>query len=367
MQFVVDAKLTLRDIYNLNLNKYAEDVEETTDQAKQEAKMEKTLNKLNETWKDIKFQFDMHKGSDVQMFKLSEENFEMLEENQQQVSAMLSNRFVAFFEVECTKWNTSLANISEINNLAGEVQRSWSFLENLFIHSEEVKKELPKQAELFVGVDKEVKRILADAYVKQIALIYCDQVWVNKAFTKVQEQLTVCEKALQEFMDSKRTAFPRFYFVAQADLLDILSNGNAPAKIQQHMPKIFQAIENLELKEEGVRPFAMGMHTNVGTEYVVFTNPLKLMGKVETYMQDVIDSMRSSLKQIAGDSLVRLGQMTKEQWLQNDPAQTTLLINILTWTRDVEGAFSKIKGNPFAMKDAHVHQVKLLSDLVKMV
>lgn len=57
---------------------------------------------------------------------------------------MLSNRFVGFFEVECTKWNTSLANISEINALAGEVQRLWAFLENLFIHSEEVKKELPK-------------------------------------------------------------------------------------------------------------------------------------------------------------------------------------------------------------------------------
>jgi len=233
---------------------------------------------------------------------------------------MLSNRFVAFFEVECTKWNSSLANISEINNLAGEVQRSWSFLENLFIHSEEVKKELPKQAELFVGVDREVKRILADAFVKQIALVYCDQNWVLKAFTKVQEQLIVCEKALQEFMDSKRTAFPRFYFVAQADLLDILSNGNAPAKIQQHMPKIFQAIENLELKEEGVRPFALGMHTNVGTEYVKFTEPLKLMGKVETYMQDVIDTMRSSLKDVAGASLIRLGQMTKEQWLQETPA-----------------------------------------------
>ena len=55
VNFVVDSKFTLRDIWNLNLNKYAEDVEETTDQAKQEAKMEKTLNKLNETWKDIKF------------------------------------------------------------------------------------------------------------------------------------------------------------------------------------------------------------------------------------------------------------------------------------------------------------------------
>lgn len=63
--FVVDDKLLLRDIYNLNIVKYKEDVEETTDQAKQEAKMEKTLAKLNETWKDVKFNFDIHKGSDV--------------------------------------------------------------------------------------------------------------------------------------------------------------------------------------------------------------------------------------------------------------------------------------------------------------
>jgi hypothetical protein len=45
--------------------------------------MEKTLAKLNEVWKDIKFQFDLHKGSDVQMFKLKEEDFEMLENDQQ--------------------------------------------------------------------------------------------------------------------------------------------------------------------------------------------------------------------------------------------------------------------------------------------
>jgi len=46
VNFTVDSKLMLRDVYNLNLNKYQEDVEEITDQAKQEAKMEKTLAKL---------------------------------------------------------------------------------------------------------------------------------------------------------------------------------------------------------------------------------------------------------------------------------------------------------------------------------
>jgi len=109
------------------------------------------------------------------------------------------------------------------------------------------------------------------------------------------------------------------------------------------------------------------MHTNVGIEYVQFSTVLKLMGKVETYMQDVIDTMRGSLKDIAGDSLKRLKTMTKDDWLKGDPAQTTLLINVLTWTEDVEKAFDAIATNKAAMADAHVHQIKLLSDLIKLV
>jgi dynein heavy chain len=66
--------------------------------------MEKTLAKLEENWKDITFEFTDHKDSGVKMIRLSEENFDMLEENQVSVTAMFSSRYLATFETRINYW-----------------------------------------------------------------------------------------------------------------------------------------------------------------------------------------------------------------------------------------------------------------------
>jgi dynein heavy chain len=72
-------------------------------------------------------------------------------------------------------------------------------------------------------------------------------------------------------MEGKRRAFPRFYFVSTNDLLDILSNGNNPSKVMKHMPKIFQAIDTLDLTEEKDYYTASKIISSVGVEEVPFT------------------------------------------------------------------------------------------------
>jgi len=106
--------------------------------------MEKTLAKLEETWKDIKFDFYQHKNTDIYMIRLTDENFDLLEENTNAASSMQSSRYIATFETEVERWTKSLSNITEILTLSSEVQRNWAYLENLFLHSDEVKKELPE-------------------------------------------------------------------------------------------------------------------------------------------------------------------------------------------------------------------------------
>jgi dynein heavy chain len=68
----------------------------------------------------------------------------------------------------------------------------------------------------------------------------CNRDGLFKFLEKQQLELEMCEKALDDFMESKRRAFPRFYFVSKLDLLDMLSNGNNPHKVMQHMSKNFQ-------------------------------------------------------------------------------------------------------------------------------
>lgn len=80
-EFNVDEHLTLREVWDFKLYEFKDGIEEITDQAKQELKMQKQLNVIIGFWKDVEFELIQHKNTQVYTLKLTEENFETLEEH----------------------------------------------------------------------------------------------------------------------------------------------------------------------------------------------------------------------------------------------------------------------------------------------
>eukprot|EP00163_Fabomonas_tropica_P016273 TRINITY_DN2925_c0_g1_i1.p1 TRINITY_DN2925_c0_g1~~TRINITY_DN2925_c0_g1_i1.p1 ORF type:complete len:4072 (-),score=1488.94 TRINITY_DN2925_c0_g1_i1:296-12511(-) len=366
--FVIDENFVLADLLALNLPQYEALVDQIVDRALKEEKMEKALAKLNEVWDQVEFTYTDLPEQKLKLIKITEDDFEQLENDQLVVQSMMGSKYLSTFEEEVVGWRKGLIGVERVMTIWGEIQRTWAYLVTLFIGSEEVKRDLPEDSKRFAEVDGKVREFLSSVVSESNALNVCNRDGLYEDLVEWRKALEECEKSLMDYLDSKRVAFPRFYFVSTTDLLDILCNGNDPAKIMVHMNKVILGIADLELDEANFPPSALSMTAAVGVETVKFSRPLQLNGKVENYLQDVIQSMRSSLRDLMGQAIAAYGQKARDQWLLDWPAQLMLTASQVHWTTEVNSALQAAgRGNKDAMKTYFEKQKTQLNQLIEIV
>jgi len=312
---------------------------------------------------------------------IGEEDFEMLENDQLVIQGMMASRYLAQFEKEVNGWQKALFNVNEVFLLVGDIQRTWSYLEPLFIHSEEVKRELPEDASRFITIDIDTRKVLHKAWdIKNVKQAFNEDGLMNK-LDGIQEQLDICKKSLADFLDGRRRQFPRYYFVSEADLLDILSNGGTPEKILQHISKIYLSTKTLTLSpnDENLpsgRPCATEFVSGVGSEICTFEPAVPLEGKVEIYMQTILNAQKKSIFETVKRSLARYDVQPRPEWVLAkdeitsrplDPAQTTLLVLAINYVKEAEEALTQLSnGVTDSLTKFSEKQVNQLNDLVKL-
>ena len=259
VQFVMSDDTKLSDLLSLNLHNFEDEVHNIVDKACKEMAMEKMLKDLEVNWKDMQFTHERHPRTGYNLLRTSEELIETLEENQVQLQNMMTSKYIGFFLKEISAWQKTLCVVDQVISLWMDVQRTWSYLESIFIGSEDIRAQLPEDSDRFDRIDTEFKGLMTEAAKEKNVIRATGVAGLAEQLETIQQQLSLCEKALAEYLETKRLAFPRFYFSSSADLLDILSNGNQPLLVAKHLTKLFDSMAKLKMSEMD------GVATNTAT------------------------------------------------------------------------------------------------------
>lgn len=152
------------------------------------------------------------------------------------------------------------------------------YLENIYVRSADIKKAMVEETRRFEAVDKFFKALMANTNRAPNCLKLVKQSMIKKPSLKDQlihynEELDIVQKRLEDYMETKRKAFPRFYFLSNDELIDILANSQNMDKVQGHLKTCFDNIVSVEIVDEEIR----GMNSGE-KEYVPFRRPVKARG-----------------------------------------------------------------------------------------
>ena len=185
------------------------------------------------------------------------------------------------------------------------------------------------------------------------------------------------QKGLNDYLETKRSLFPRFYFLSNDELLDILSETKDPRRVVPHLSKCFEAISEVsfrgknpeEQKEGGKMLDIMTMVSAEGeiVELFIVVEPDadRNKGSVERWLVEMETSMRDTLKEEGSKAFEAYKVTERTKFVQEWTGMIVLAADCLYWTRDVEEGM-RDKGLD-GVKDVEKKMVAELTDVVALV
>ncbi|KAJ1851647.1 dynein heavy chain, partial [Coemansia sp. RSA 2703] len=342
--------LTLGDVWNFDIVRNESVIRDVITVAQGEMALEEFLGQIRETWTGYVLELIQYQNK-CRLIKGWDELFGKCTEQLSALTAMKGSPYYKVFEEEAGAWEDKLNRIQVLFDVWVDVQRRWVYLEGIFTGSADIKHMLPVESSRFQNINAEFLAVMKNVYKSPFVLDVLNLPSIQRSLERLADLLRKIQKALGEYLERERASFPRFYFVGDEDLLEIIGNSKDVTRIQKHLRKMFAGLAVVQLSDDGSK--IVGMASREG-EQVAFRQAIELakFPKINEWLGAVEREMRQTLAALLGTAVERLESVAVDgssgrpnaaqfrQWIYDMPAQLVVLAKQAVWTRRVEEALA---------------------------
>ncbi|XP_047444882.1 dynein axonemal heavy chain 8-like [Mugil cephalus] len=358
---------TLQNIMEAPLLKYKDDIEDICISAVKEKDIEAKLSQIKEVWSNQTLSLMTFKNRGELMLKGAEtaEILTILEDSLMVLGSLLSNRYSAFYKAEIQDWVSKLSISSDVIEQWIIVQNLWIYLEAVFVGGD-IAKDLPQEAKRFQNIDKCWIKVMQRAQ-KVTNVVECcvGDPTLGENLPDLQKQLEFCQKSLAGYLEKKRLLFPRFFFVSDPALLEILGQASDSHTIQSHLLGVFDNVNEAEFHATDYDKI-LAVISQEG-EKLSLNTAVMAQGPVELWLGKLLMQQQASLHTVikASDLEINDEDFDLLSFLNKFQAQVGLLGIQMLWTRDAEEALENAEDDKEIMPFTKKKFLNLLSTLIK--
>ncbi|XP_025602682.2 dynein axonemal heavy chain 1-like [Athalia rosae] len=357
IQIALTQTLTLKNCIVLGIMNFEEEVKKVSEGAAKEHAIEDSLNKMLAEWKNVTMEFIPHKNADTDVMKIADEIIMMLDDHVQTTQQISFSPFKAAFEDRITEWDNKLKLIQDVTFYWMEVQRAWLYLEPIFT-SEDISRQLPVEAKKYNVMERNWKRIMKAAHACPTIIDICPDQSLLESLKECLSLLNLVQKGLSDYLETKRMLFPRFFFLSDDELLEIIAQAKNVHAVQPHLKKCFENIHKLKFESD----LTITNMYSAELEEVTLIPAIVPSGNVEDWLGQVEEAMRDTLKYVIGASLEQVETISRKEWVYMWPGQVVLCGGQTSWTAHVEEGI-----RTRTLKDSYQQMLRQLDDLRDLV